>query len=318
MPSIFRLNYAFLILYTDYISKSGTRLVMLFKPTNKNKQDFNQQGFLVIDKILPAEQLVPLHQAFDDVFNGMFETGVTPDEVNWQLGSGDPSLTRQVCNGWKANRSIAQVVLSEDLGRSVAQLAGWPGVRIMIDNLLSKPSGARSLGYHQDSAYLSWFTPSDLISCWIALDDTKQAGGTLEFVKGSHKWGKSIPSGEFHGPDNYREPMQYAAQSQGEEPQIKYVEVKAGGGSVHHGWTWHGSGANESALPRRALVLHLMRCDAEYDPTQFAQGIGPTYSRYKHLADNQLDENYFPILWHENGSRTKALDDYLTFSAPKC
>ncbi|MDE0955263.1 MAG: phytanoyl-CoA dioxygenase family protein [Pseudomonadales bacterium] len=291
---------------------------MLFKPTNNDKQGFNQQGFLVIDKILPAEQLLPLHQAFDDVFNGLFDTGVTPDEVNWQHGSGDPSLTRQVCNGWKANRSIAQVVLSEDLGRSVAQLAGWPGVRIMIDNLLSKPAGSRSLGYHQDSAYLSWFTPSDLISCWIALDDTKQAGGTLEFVIGSHKWRKSPPSGEFHGPENYREPMQHAAQSQGEEPQIKYVEVAAGGGSVHHGWTWHGSGANESARPRRALVLHLMRCDAEYDPTQFAQGIGPTYSRYKHLADNQLDENYFPILWHENGSRTKALDDYLTFSAPKC
>ena len=288
------------------------KIVMLFKPTDRNKLDYSQQGFLVVDEILPPEELNHLHQAFDDVFNGTFETGIPPDEVNWQHGTGDPSLTRQVCNGWKANRNIAQVVLSEALGRSVAQLAGWPGVRIMIDNLLSKPSGARSLGYHQDSAYLSWFTPSDLISCWIALDDTTQSGGTLEFVTGSHEWEKSVPSGEFHGPDNYLQPMQNAAQSQGVEPPIEYVEVKAGGGSVHHGWTWHGSGANQSASPRRALVLHLMRCDAEYDPAKFAQGIGPTYSRYKHLADNQLDENYFPILWHENGSRTKALDGYLT------
>ena len=93
---------------------------MLFKPTNNNKQDFDQQGFLVIDKILPTEQLLPLHQAFDDVFNGLFETGVAPNEVNWQHDSGDPSLTRQDCNGCKANRSISQVVLSEDLGRSVA------------------------------------------------------------------------------------------------------------------------------------------------------------------------------------------------------
>jgi len=305
-----QLNCLFLIIYT-HLKEEWGRVVMLFKPTDTSKQKYHEQGNLVVDEILELETLPSLHQAFEDVYSGVFETGVTPDEVNWQHGTGDPSLTRQVCNGWKANRSIAQVVLSEDLGKSIAQLAGWPGVRIMIDNLLSKPAGARSLGYHQDSSYLSWFTPSDLISCWIALDDTTKQGGTLEFVTYSNQWQKSAPSGEFHGPDDYQKPMHLAAQREGVKPHIKYVEVKAGGGSVHHGWTWHGSGANQSDKPRRALVLHLMRCDATYDPAKFAQGIGPTYSRYKHLADNQLDENYFPILWHEDGSRTKALDDYL-------
>ncbi|MDB4002790.1 phytanoyl-CoA dioxygenase family protein [Oceanospirillaceae bacterium] len=284
---------------------------MLFKPTDDNQQSYREQGYLVVDKILPPDQLPPLHQAFDDIYHGIFETGVTPDEVNWQHGTGDPSLTRQICNGWKANRSIACVVLNEDLARSIAQLAGWSGIRIMIDNLLSKPPGARALGYHQDSSYLSWFTPSDLISCWIALDDTTQVGGTLEFATHSHQWQKGVPVGEFHGPDDYQKPMQLAAKHEGVQPHIKYVQVKAGGGSLHHGWTWHGSGANESAIPRRALVLHLMRSDAAYDPDQLAQGIGPIYSRYKHLADNQLDENHFPILWHENGTRTQAIDDYL-------
>ncbi|HCH31514.1 MAG TPA: phytanoyl-CoA dioxygenase [Oceanospirillaceae bacterium] len=284
---------------------------MLFNPTGHDKLKYRRQGYLVIDEILPIKHLAQLHQAFDDVFSGTFETGITPDEVNWQQATGDPSLTRQVCNGWKANRGIAQVVLSESLGRNVARLAGWPGIRIMIDNMIWKPPAARSLGYHQDSAYLSWFSPSDLLSCWIALDDTSQPGGTLEFVTGSHQWPQGSPDGEFHGPDNYRQPMQKAALKHGVKPQIEYVEVKAGGGSVHHGWTWHGSGDNHSASPRRALVLHLMRHDAEYNPAKLEQGIGPTYSRYKHLADNQLDENYFPILWHEDGSRTRALDDYL-------
>ena len=78
---------------------SGIKIIMLFSPTDRNKQDYRQQGFLVVDKILPLEQLLHLHQAFDDVFNGTFETGITPDEVYWQYGSGNPSLTRQVCNG---------------------------------------------------------------------------------------------------------------------------------------------------------------------------------------------------------------------------
>jgi len=105
--------------------------------------------------------------------------------------------------------------------------------------------------------------------------------------------------------------MVKAAGLEGVEADIAYVEVPAGGGSFHHGWTWHGSGANHSDRPRRALVLHAMRSDAEYVPENFGQGTGPIYSRYKRLADNQLDENYFPILWREDGYRTAQIDSYL-------
>ncbi len=54
-----------------------------------------------------------------------------------------------------------------------------------------------------------------------------------------------------------------------------------------------------------------MRADVAYDPAHFDQGIGPIYSRYKHLGDNQLDENYFPILWREDGYRTPQIEAFL-------
>jgi ectoine hydroxylase-related dioxygenase (phytanoyl-CoA dioxygenase family) len=279
-----------------------------------NDQDialFDRDGFLVVDRLIAPTRLKPLHQAFDDLFHGRFETGVRPDEVNWQAATGDPGLTRQICNGWKANREIARVVLDAELGESIATLGGWPGVRIMIDNVLWKPPAAKSLGFHQDSAYLAWFTPSDLLTCWIALDDTRADGGTIEFVRGSQRWQQSAPEGEFHAPEDYRRPMRRAAAREGVEPEIVYIEVDAGGGSFHHGWTWHGSGANNSTSPRRSLVLHAMRSDVEYQPQNFSQGIGPIYSRYRHLGDNRLDENYFPILWREDGYRTPQIDDYL-------
>jgi len=42
---------------------------------------------------------------------------------------------------------------------------------------------------------------------------------------------------------------------------------------------------------------------------------GPTtgciYSRYKRLADNLIDENYFPVLWRDDGYRTPGIDAYL-------
>ena len=272
---------------------------------------FDDDGFVVVDNLIDPGRLPRLHQAFDDLFNGVFETGVRPDEVNWQHGESDPGLSRQICNGWKANRDIARIVLDPAIAQSIGELTDWSGVRIMIDNVIWKPPGTRSLGFHQDNAYLSWFDPGEIVTCWIALDDTTAANGTLELVRGSHRWPLGTPDGAFHAPPDYRKPMQAAAARAKVEPQICHVEVKAGGGSFHHGGTWHGSGANASSVPRRALVLHAMPSEVEYVPARFDQGIGPIYSRYKRLGDNRLDENYFPILWRNDGYRTPQIDAFL-------
>ena len=285
--------------------------MILHSITDNDRDAFARDGYLVVDRLIDPQGLPALHRAFDDLFDGRFETGVRPDEVNWQTADGDPGRTRQICNGWKANRDIARVVLDEGVGRAIAELAGWPGTRIMHDNVLWKPPATKSLGFHQDSAYLAWYTPSDLCTCWIALDETRAEGGTLEFVTGSHRWHHGEPEGEFHAPEDYRAPMRKAAQREGIEPDIHFVEVPAGGGSFHHGWTWHGSGENRAANPRRALVLHAMRSDVEYDTEHFGEGIGPIYSRYKRLGDNRLDENYFPVLWREDGYRTPQITQFL-------
>jgi len=272
---------------------------------------FNTDGFVIVNKLIDPKTIADLHDAFEQLFQGQFETGVRPDEVNWQYDFGNPSLTRQICNGWKANRVVAGVVLNEQIGQAIGMLAGWRGVRIMIDNVLWKPPGAKSLGYHQDSAYLDWFSPSDLITCWIALDDTRAQGGTMELVRGSHHWQKAAVQGEFHAPSDYQSVMRQAAELEGVVPDVVPVEVNAGGGSFHHGWTWHGSGENMHQTSRRALVLHAMQADVQYVPEKFSDGIGPVYSRYKRLDDNNLDENYFPVIWSADGYRTVGIERYL-------
>ncbi len=268
-------------------------------------------GYSIVDNLIDPALIPDLHIAFDELFQGRFETGVAPDEVNWQVATGDPTVTRQICNGWRANRTIARVILNEQLGRMLAEVAGWSGVRLMQDNVLWKPADAKALGFHQDSAYTTWFDPGDVFTCWIALDDTTADGGTVEFVQGSHRWALNPPSGQFHAPDNYRQSMEQAARQEGVVPLVTPVEVPAGGGSFHHGRTWHGSGENRTNRHRRALVLHAMPVDAFYVPDKLAEGTGLIYGRYKKLTDNSLDENYFPILWSADGRRTAAIDSYL-------
>lgn len=284
---------------------------MVHNTDKQQLQAFHTDGFLVVENLIDTALVPELHQAFDDLFKGKFETGVSPDEVNWQEATGDPTLTRQICNGWKADRRIANVVLDQSLAKAIASFTGWPGVRIMIDNVIWKPPGTRSLGFHQDNAYLSWFNPGEITTCWIALDETTEAGGTIEFARGSHQWPLREPAGEFHAPEDYRQTLFDAAHQAHKEPDIHYVEVKPGGGSFHHGMTWHGSGPNQSNNPRRSLVLHAMRDEVEFLPHNFDKGIGPIYSRYKRLGDNKLDENFFPILWRNDGYRTPAIDKFL-------
>ncbi len=283
----------------------------MFSVTQGQIDRFNEDGVLIVDRLIDDETVETLRASYERLFRGEYETGVTPDEVNWQEGTGDPSLTRQICNGWKADRDIADVVLRQDLGKAIAELGDWPGTRIMIDNVLWKPPGTRPLGHHQDSAYLDWYAPSDLLSCWIALDDTSADDGTIEYARGSHKWARGRPQGEFHGPKDYRKYVEMTAACEGVEPEFLYVEVRQGGGSFHHGWVWHGSGHNRAARPRRSLVLHAMRSDTQYAPGSLGQGTGCIYSRYKHLADNVIDENYFPVLWRDDGYRTAGIDAYL-------
>jgi len=37
-----------------------------------------------------------------------------------------------------------------------------------------------------------------MTTCWIALDPTTAAGGTIEYVRGSHKMAVSPPIKQFH------------------------------------------------------------------------------------------------------------------------
>jgi len=284
---------------------------MMIELTPKQIARFEEDGFLIVEKLVEPEIIEPLVERFDRLFRGTFETGVLPDEVNWQEGRDAADLTRQICNGWKADRLIAAAVLREDMGRAIARLAGWPGARLMSDNVLWKPPGARPLGFHQDNAYLAWFEPGELLSCWIALDDTTAEGGTLELVRGSHRWTPAPLEGEFHAPADYRKYMERAAAREGVRPEVVPVVVPRGGGSFHHGRTWHGSGINGSANHRRALVVHGMPSNATFATNRLGEGNGPVYGRYRKLGSNDMDEGHFPILWSEDGRRTAAIDAYL-------
>ena len=264
---------------------------------------FNNNGFIIFDKFLLEENIEILKNRFDDLFDGKFENTIEPDEWNWKKNSSDPRATRQICNVWKSDNLIRKIVCNETIGLIASKLMGWQGARLVQDNILWKPSGGKTLGYHQDASYVDWIVPQTMITCWMSLDQTSQKIGTLEFVTGSHKWELSPPSVNFHSPDDYRRELINFAKENNKELNITYVEVPPGGASFHHGYTWHGSGINKTSLNRRAIVSHCIPSDAKFHSTNIG-GTGKIYKRYKKLNTNEMDESFFPIIWNKEGYQT--------------
>ncbi len=273
--------------------------------TDEQRLAFEGDGFLIVeDGFIDEEVIEVLRKAFDRLYAGEYETGIRPDEVNWVAGRDPEDRTRQICNGWKADSAVAAQVLSERTGRLCAELMGWDGVRILQDNVIWKPPGTKSLGMHQDGSYLDYLVPPEMITCWIALDDTSAEAGTITYAAGSHRWPRSPENrGEFHAPADWLAPVHRAVPAD-EDLRLVPIEVKAGGASFHHHLTFHGSGPNTAEVHRRACISHLVPAQTEFHPVN----VDPTYSRYRRVGDPSMDESFFPVVWTVGGERTSWLD----------
>jgi hypothetical protein len=100
-----------------------------------DRSRFERDGFLVVERLLDTSQTEELRDRFPRLFAGKFDTGVYPDEWYWREGMSLPDVTRHMANAWKADLTVAKLVLSESLGRCAADLSGWSGTRLGQDTI---------------------------------------------------------------------------------------------------------------------------------------------------------------------------------------
>jgi len=287
-----------------------------YQLTTEQIASYYENGFLIIDKLITQELASKLLARYEPLFKGHFETKNYPDEWHWREGMSLPDVTREICNAWKCDLTIASVVLSEEIGRLCAQLGNWPGSRVGQDDIWWKPCGGKAITFHQDGMYI----PFPMVTCWIALDDTRSTGneniGTLEYVRGSHKW-PIISTDKIEGfhtpPGDFRHEMMKAAKIAGiENPEIVQVRVPAGGCSFHHPSTWHGSAPNNMATRmRRSLAIHAINSESKFPKKDdIAGGVGYIYGRYKLYGSDAMEETFFPITYSANGYRSPFLSTF--------
>tara|TARA_B110000208_G_scaffold9178_1_gene11780 strand:- start:2031 stop:3116 length:1086 start_codon:yes stop_codon:yes gene_type:complete len=293
---------------------------------------FDSTGFVVLPALIAPSTCVVLQQRLEAVLRGNGDLGA-PDKqprlraemLRVKRGKAPPLITTrtskrtlQLINCWKADAAFRDVVLSTRLGEVVARLAGWSaGARVANDQIWAKPPGAHALSFHRDSPYFD-FSPTDVVTVWIALDDMDRELGPLQYVHGSHRWRDASGSAAqffVRGGGGHRDHLHAAAAKEAPplseaELEITTVDVRAGGCGIHNGRTWHGSGRNESQTkPRRGLGIHFVPADAVFRDKSSRKTLAArlafgaaTEPRRESAVETAvetgaMDEALFPITW---------------------
>ncbi len=174
-------------------------------------------------------------------------------------------------------------------------------VRFWYDQIFIKEPGTSApTQWHHDLPY--WpFRGSDIISVWVAFTPVTKESSGVEYLLGSHKWGKFYrpvtPDDDpaFANPD--LEPCPDFAARYG-EPGLRFKswDLEPGDCVCHHPLTLHGAGGNKSASQGRiGLSVRFFGNDAQWDPRPYTVKIPrpPAVAHGAYPADDEV----FPVIW---------------------
>ncbi len=230
--------------------------------TTSIQQQYRTDGFFIAaDPILPPGIVQAAVAGMDSVREGRYDAGQPPQPSRWNPGD-DPNELCKIELPQQADLGIRALVSHPDLGRWAARVTGARMVQVWWTQLLYKPpqpaegEAELNIGWHQDRHYWrAWAESSELFTAWVALSDVTAEAGPMRFVRGSHGWGL-LDDGGFYRQDldDQRDAIPVPdGRSWEEVPAL----LPAGGASFHHCLTFHGSGPNRSAGPRRSLAIHM-------------------------------------------------------------
>ncbi|QHT59461.1 phytanoyl-CoA dioxygenase family protein [Paenibacillus lycopersici] len=217
--------------------------------TEKEVNRYWEDGFLVFDDILTAEEVEELRAACEQPqITGLRSQKDYETKTVHSLGI--TALHPAFLKLAKHPAIVAKLkpLLGEDIELQHSKLATKPPTK-----------GVGIFAWHQDYAFYP-HTNTDMLSVMVMLDDATPENGCMQMVKGSHKLGTL----------NHQVGGRFVAECQEsrywEQPanpdDIVYITPKTGGISIHHTLTLHGSDANASGKPRRGIVFSYRAGDA--------------------------------------------------------
>ncbi len=259
--------------------------------TQEQIQQFHQNGYLNGGKVLDDDEVEVLRAEIMRVIEERDRTDIPQPVLVRNLSRDKNSPVWQIVNIWQASEPFRRLIYHPQITRAVAQLTGARELRIWHDQIQYKPPQIGGVNmWHQDAPYWPIIQPMTEVTAWVALDDVDESNGCMSMVPGSHLWGNNIDF--LHSLENYDA---MPAEFNGHPIQVIRCPVKKGEVHFHHALTWHGSHANRSGRPRRAVALHYMTGETRY----VASG-EHVMKQFVTVADGEiLQGEHFPLVYSE-------------------
>lgn len=228
-----------------------------YRLTESQVRFYRENGFLAGIKILNDEQLSVLREELAALVDPAHPGHQLFYEFNANESADPAQILFHALGAWRITPGLHDLLWHPAFVVPASQLFGGAAVRFWHDQIFYKPAHHGGVViWHQDYSYWTRTVPVAHVSCWIGLDDSTRDNGCLHYVPGSHHW-PLLPRASFA--NEMDAILDFLSPEQREAFKPVAIELKAGECSFHHPLMVHGSYANQTAKPRRGLVINAFR-----------------------------------------------------------
>lgn len=250
---------------------------------------YRENGYLTGIRMFDDQQIESLREELE----GFFDPNHPGKELWYEYHTNESATPDTVLfhalGAWRIGPGFHDLLWNPAFTMAASQLLDGP-VRFWHDQLFCKPpKHGGVVAWHQDYSYWTRTIPLAHLTCWTGLDDSTRENGCVHYVPGSHRWDLLPITGLAGDMDAIRDVLNDEQWEQFNNPVA--VELKKGEASFHHGLTIHGSFANQSDRPRRAVVVNSFRDGVRSDSDEtLLEGVPPV------PTGELMNGQFFPLL----------------------
>ena len=260
-----------------------------YRLSDEQVEFYNEHGYLAGIRILNDDQLAALREELAALVDPAHPGHELFYEFNANESADPQKILFHALGAWRIKPGLHDLLWHPAFVIPAAQLLGG-AVRFWHDQIFYKPPAHGGIViWHQDYSYWTRTTPMAHISCWIGLDDSTRENGCVHYVPGSHRW-QLLPRASFA--NDMGAVLESLTPAQRAQFTPVAIELQAGECSFHHPLMVHGSYANNTDRPRRAVVLNAFRDGVtSASDAPLLEGVPPI------RAGEKMGGRFFPLLF---------------------
>ena len=203
---------------------------------------------------------------------------------------------------WRRDTDFQACCLDSSLPCLAAQLLRSPRLTLLYDQLFIKPPLGEPTPWHHDLPY--WpIEGNTVVSLWLALSEVSPENGGLEFIRGSHRWGRPLrtfsvdyANGQYTPPAATTDDDPIPDfEAERDRHEILCWDLSPGDAIAFHALTLHHASGNRSnTAARTGYALRFMGDDVRYKeaPGMNQLVLNPELKDGDHMASTQ-----YPIVF---------------------